>query len=178
MQKTVESADVFAHLQGYVNEVKDQDAGNQLLYIYARSFLMDQVLVKVDRASMHYALETRAPLLNHPVVDFVFSLPYRFKYYQGTTKYLLKQLMQNRLPTSAVSRKKKGFGIPLAKWLSNELKPLCQELLSPVALSKHNLFNPAEVERLKEEHFAGKRDNRKELWNLMIFQLWYQRWMR
>lgn len=178
LRHTVEKADVFAHLKKYLEEVKNQDAGNQLLYIYARTFLMDQVMVKVDRASMHYALETRAPFLNRPVVDFIFSLPYHFKYYQGTTKHLLKQLMQNRLPTSAVSRKKKGFGIPLAKWLSYELRPLCEELLSPEALGVHNLFNRHEVARLMQQHFDGKRDNRKELWNLMVFQLWYRRWMQ
>jgi asparagine synthase (glutamine-hydrolysing) len=172
------SHDEFAHLAPYKKEMPEQENGNQLLWGYARSYLMDEVLVKVDRASMRYALETRAPFLNHPVVDFVFSLPYSLKYHRGTTKYILKELMKDKLPYNAVFRKKKGFGIPLAEWLRGPLRPLCEELLSPTALSEHNLFNEAEVKRLMQEHVAGKKDNRKELWNLVVFQLWYQRWMK
>ena len=170
--------DEFAHLAPYKKDMQMQESGNQLLWAYARSYLMDEVLVKVDRASMRYALETRAPFLNHPVVDFVFALPSSLKYHRGTTKYLLKELMRDKLPHNAVFRKKKGFGIPLAAWLRGPLRPLCEELLSPAALKEHTLFNEVEVKRLMQEHFAGKGDNRKELWNLMVFQLWYKRWMR
>lgn len=178
LKDMVERKDVFEHLKNYDKEMAKQEPGNRLLWIYARSYLMDQVMVKVDRASMHYALETRAPFLNHPVVDYAFGLPYDFKHKGNTSKYILKELMKDKLPSTAVSRKKKGFGIPLASWLSGPLRPLCEELLSPASLNAHGLFDPQEARRLMDEHFAMKRDNRKELWNLMVFQLWYNRWIK
>ena len=176
--RNTDDTNLFKHAHAYADEIGDSDAGNQLLYMYARTYLMDQVLVKVDRASMYYALETRAPFLDHTIVDFVFSLPYSLKYRNGTTKYILKKLMEGKLPSHIVRRKKKGFGVPIARWLTKELRPLCEELLSPSSLSAHQLFDQKYVDRLKNEHMEGKRDNRKELWNLMVFQLWYKRWMR
>lgn len=169
--------DAYAYARSCVQGAKIEDRRNQLLYLYARTYLMDQVLVKVDRASMHYALETRAPFLDHAVVDFVFSLPYDYKLRRGVTKFILKKYADGKLPWHIIHRKKKGFGVPMAKWLGNELRPLCEELLSDGALAKHGLFNAEYVSQLKREHLEGKKDNRKELWNLMVFQLWYQRWM-
>jgi len=176
--RNAHDTDIFKLAHQYADEIGGSDEGNQLLYMYARTYLMDQVLVKVDRASMHYALETRAPFLDHTVVDFVFSLPYSQKYRNGTTKYILKHLMRGKLPSNIVGRKKKGFGVPLARWLTKELRPLCEELLSKNALAGHGLFNFEYVERLKNEHWEGARDNRKELWNLMVFQMWHNRWMK
>lgn len=170
------SPGVFERAESYGEEL-DGSTENKLLYTYMRTYLMDQVLVKVDRASMHYALETRAPFLDHTIVDFVLSLPFSLKYHRGTTKYLLKQLMNEKLPAHLVGRKKKGFGIPLAKWLTGPLRPLCEELLSPQALEKHGLFNARHVTYLKDSHMNRVADNRKELWNLMVFQMWFRRWM-
>ncbi len=174
----VQDDDVFASVEGSLKDFTQGDLQNRLLFAYARSYLMDQVLVKVDRASMHYALETRAPLLDHAVVDLAFSLPYAFKYRRGTTKYLLKHLMEGKIPSHIIHRKKKGFGIPLARWLAGPLRELVEDLLSPESLRAHGLFDEAAVGRLIDEHMSGRRDNRKELWNLMTFQLWYRRWMQ
>ncbi len=168
---------VFQRIDQYCSEFTQLDDMNRLLYTYLRTYLMDEVLVKVDRASMHYGLEVRAPFLDHRVVDFLFSLPYSFKYKNGQTKYLLKKLMRGRLPENIISRKKKGFGVPMATWLKGELKELCAELLSPSELGQHGYFNPAYVARLQREHLDGRRDNRKQLWNLMTFQMWYNRWI-
>jgi asparagine synthase (glutamine-hydrolysing) len=168
---------LFEHARQYMTEMAQQEKGNQLLWLYARTYLMDQVLVKVDRASMRHSLEVRAPILDRSVVEFAFSLPYDLKYHRGTSKYLLKKLMEGKLPTDIIKRKKKGFGVPLARWLVGPLRPLCEELLSPHALRVHGLFEEGEVARLMQEHFDLRRDNRKELWNLMVFQLWYNRWI-
>ncbi len=178
LSETVRDANVFESVETALQDFTQRDANNRLLFGYARSYLMDQVLVKVDRASMHYALETRAPLLDYAVIDLVFSLPYTLKYRIGTTKYLLKQVMKGKLPEHIIHRRKKGFGVPLAQWLAGPLRPLSEELLSKSALSAHGFFNESEVERLLSEHMDGRHDNRKELWNLIVFQLWYQRWMR
>ena len=167
----------FDDVVRYRNEFPQNDALNRLLYVYARTYLMDGVLVKVDRASMHYGLEVRAPFLSKEIVEYAFSLPSHLKYRNGTSKYLLKKIMQGRLPDGILQRKKKGFGIPLARWLKHELKPLCTDLLSPSELGKHGLLNPAYVNQLMTEHFEGRQDNRKQLWNLMVFQMWYNRWI-
>ena len=177
-RRAVTGDDVFLDIEMALKDFTQPDQNNRLLFAYARSYLMDQVLVKVDRASMRYALEVRAPFLDHTIIDLAFSLPYDLKYKHGTTKYLLKKTMRGKLPDRIIDRKKKGFGIPLAKWLAGPLRPLCGELLSEVALAEHGLFDATEVRRLVDEHMNGRRDNRKELWNLMVFQLWYQRWMR
>jgi asparagine synthase (glutamine-hydrolysing) len=168
---------VFERAQKHWGEFSQSDEGNRLLYLYARMYLMDQVLVKVDRASMHYALETRAPFLDHAIVDYVFSLPYSYKY-RRTGKHLLKKTMEGKLPDSILHRRKRGFSVPLARWLANDLRDLCEDILSKDNLEKHGLLQYGEVERLRVEHREGRRDNRKELWNLMVFQLWYDRWMR
>lgn len=167
----------FEGAQRYAREYEQADEMNRLLYTYARTYLMDEVLVKVDRASMHHSLEVRAPFLDQHVVELAFSLPYSYKYRNLETKRLLKRLMTGRLPDSSLHRKKKGFGIPLARWLKHELKDLCNELLSEKRLAAHGLFDPAYVLQLKTAHFEGATDNRKQLWNLMVFQMWYDRWM-
>lgn len=171
------SSRVFSEVEAYANEYRGAPE-NRLLFVYMRTYLMDQVLAKVDRASMRYALEIRAPFLDHTVVDALFSLPFSLKYRHGTTKYLLKQLMRDKLPAELIKRKKKGFGIPLARWLTGPLRNLCEELLSPQALRVHGLFDEAAVARIKHEHMTQRHDRRKELWNLMVFQMWYERWLR
>ncbi len=170
--------DIAAPLEELTNDFAQSDAGNRLLYSYARGYLMDEVLVKVDRASMHYALETRAPFLDHAIVDLAFSLPYDMKYRRGTTKYVLKKLMREKLPEGIANRHKHGFAIPLARWLSNDLKPLRNAFLSADVLAAHGLFDAKEVHAILDAHDARRADNRKEIWNLMVFQMWYERWMR
>lgn len=168
--------DVFEHVDTVAEKYSQNSQGNRLLFAYARSYLMDEVLVKVDRASMYHSLETRAPFLDHSLVEFVFSLPYEFKYRHGTSKYLLKQLMKDTLPSRIVNRKKKGFGIPLARWLRGPLQELCRDTLSEHKIRNQGLFNHTYVQKLIDDHMKGDMDNRKELWNLIIFQLWRDRW--
>ncbi len=151
---------------------------NALSHLYLRTYLMDQVLVKVDRASMHYALEVRAPFLSHDVVEFLLSLPPGMKYRNGRGKYLLRALMRGRLPDGIIDRPKQGFAAPVAEWLSGPLKGLMTDLLSPVRLKGQGIFNAVLVERLVREHQGGSRDHHKKLWTLLVFQLWYDRWDR
>ena len=178
LREVARNADVFEEIGKYRNEYNQPDSLNRILYTYLRSYLMDEVLVKVDRASMHYALEVRAPMLDHRITEFVFSLSSKLKYHNFRTKQLLKKLMKGRLPNNILNRKKKGFGIPLAKWLKNELKPLCEELLNPAVVERQGLFNHQYVSKLIKDHLEGRTDNRKQLWNLMVFQMWYNRWIK
>ncbi len=149
---------------------------NALSHLYLRTYLMDQVLVKVDRASMHYALEVRAPFLSHDVVEFLLSLPANMKYRDGRGKYLLRTLMRGRLPDQILDRPKQGFAAPVAEWLRGPLKELMTDLLSSTRLKRQGLLNTVEVERLVQEHLNGSRDHRKKLWTLLVFQLWREKW--
>lgn len=178
VQVALMRAHPYAAVDRYLDEAKTTSAQNALLYSYLRTYLMDEVLVKVDRASMWNALEVRAPFLDEALVDFVLSLPYDFKCRGGTTKYILKELMKDKIPLRNVRRPKKGFGIPLATWLRQELKDLCFEILSESEIKKDGLFNPRYVDRLLREHLSGARDHRKPLWSLLVFQMWQQKWGR
>lgn len=136
---------------------------------------MDGVLVKTDRASMLNALEVRSPFLDYHLVDFASSLPYNMKCKLFTTKYILKKLMENKLPRAIVFRRKKGFGMPVARWLRGELRNFCNEVLSEDSIKKAGLFNFDYIARLKKEHFSGKKDNRKQLWTLLVLQTWLRK---
>jgi asparagine synthase (glutamine-hydrolysing) len=164
----------FEELDFYAKESGTAEFNNQLLYLYLRTYLMDGVLVKVDRASMYNALEIRAPFLDYKLVDFVSSLPYNYKYHHFQTKYILKKLMTDKLPKEIVFRSKKGFGMPVATWLRDDLKHLCNELLSRENIEKIGLFNFEYIDKIKNEHFSGQKDNRKMLWTLMVFIMWQE----
>jgi asparagine synthase (glutamine-hydrolysing) len=142
------------------------------IFAYLRTYLLDDILFKVDRASMYTSLEVRAPFMDVEVVEYVNSLPGKYKRRGMTGKWLLKQVMRDKLPDAVIDRPKKGFGIPLSEWLRGPLRPVCEELLSPDALRQEGLFDPAFVERLKQEHFERRANHRKVLWTLMVFRAW------
>ncbi|MBD2700043.1 asparagine synthase (glutamine-hydrolyzing) [Spirosoma sp. BT702] len=153
------------------------DSFDQTSYIYYQTYLLDDILTKVDRASMYNSLEVRAPFLDYRIVDFANSLPESYKRKGLSGKYILKSLMRGKIPDDIIDRPKKGFGIPLSQWLRNELRPLCDDLLSEASLKQHGLFNYDYVAKIKNEHYAGKQNNRKLLWTLMVFQQWYRHYV-
>ena len=175
--RELEAKNEFDDIDNYLKEINTLDFNNQMLYLYMRTYMMDRVLVKVDRASMFASLEVRAPFLDFNAVDFVNSLPYEYKIKGFTTKYILKKLMRDKLPKNIVLRSKQGFGLPIGFWLRNDLKDFCNEILSRDNIKKGGLFNPDYIKELKQEHFSGKKDNRKKLWSLLIFQLWHEKWL-
>lgn len=147
------------------------------LALYQDTYLPEDILTKADRASMACGLEVRAPFLDSDFVDLVQALPSRYKFARGRTKRLLKRAAAGRLPTTIRDRPKKGFGIPVARWLRGPLSELLDELLGPDRLARQGLFQPVEVARLVREHRDGVRDHRKPLWTLLMFQLWHDRWL-
>src|SRR3989344_7875411 len=149
-----------------------------LPYVYQRGYLMDQVLVKVDRASMMHGLEVRSPFLDTDIVSFAQTLPSSMKIHGFTGKFVLKLLMRDRLPREVTSRSKKGFGIPLARWLADDLSVLVEHYLGSSYITAQGLFDPLYIERLVGEHRARKRDHRKKLRTLLVFQIWPEKWMR
>lgn len=167
----------FTQLDVYEQQISNLPRWNQLVYLYCRTYLMDQVLVKVDRSSMAASLEVRAPFLDYKFVDFVNSLDSRYKLRGFETKYLLKKLMEDKLPHSIVYRKKQGFAVPLSHWFRHELKDFVLEILSQESIEKGGYFDAIAVKKLVDEHMQGKGDRRKELWSLIMWQLWYNRWV-
>ncbi len=163
----------LGRISDYLKEVGGIGDFEQTLYVYFRTYLQDDILVKVDRAGMYNSLEIRAPFLDRTLVEFLNSLPEKYKMKGFTVKYILKKLMGDKLPTQVVYRPKKGFGIPVSLWLRNELRDTMEQCLSEQKINKQGLFNYFYIEKLKKEHLSGKRNHRKLLWNLMIFEMWY-----
>jgi asparagine synthase (glutamine-hydrolysing) len=154
------------------------DALSRSLALYQDTYLPEDILTKVDRASMACGLEVRAPFLDADLVDFMQGLPPSFKLGRNRTKRLLKRAVAGKLPPEILARPKKGFGIPVANWLRGPLAPLMNELLGPERLKRQGLFKPEVIARRIAEHQSGEHDHRKPLWTLLIFQLWCDHWLR
>jgi asparagine synthase (glutamine-hydrolysing) len=149
-----------------------------LTRIYARTYLAEDILTKADRASMAASLELRAPFMDPHLVSFITSLPSPYKLHGSETKRVLRRAAAAWLPATVLNRPKKGFGIPVARWLSTNLRDLVGDLLGESRLRRQGLFQPSAVATLLDDHWSGRRNNRKGLWTLLMFQLWYDRFSR
>ncbi|GAC1469132.1 MAG: asparagine synthase (glutamine-hydrolyzing) [Isosphaeraceae bacterium] len=165
------------HVQRARGLAPDSDRLTRSLALYQNTYLPDDILTKVDRASMACGLEVRAPFLDAFLVETVQGLPSGYKFGRGRTKRLLKRAASGRLPAAILARRKKGFGIPIARWLMGPLAPLLNTMLARDRLVKQGIFQPREVERRIGEHQAGLHDHRKPLWTLLMFQLWHENWL-
>lgn len=168
-----------AGLSRYIgrNDREFDSLWDRLQYLDVKTYLQDDILFKMDRASMANSLEIRVPYLDLELVDFLRNIPSRYKFNGLKTKYLLKKAMAGVLPGQIVRRKKKGFGVPVAFWIKNELKDVVFELLSEEKIKKQGLFNHNYISSLLNQHFSNKKDNRKEIWTLLMFELWYKEYM-
>jgi asparagine synthase (glutamine-hydrolysing) len=160
----------------YEEEYPFNDRITKVQYLDLRLYFQESVLVKVDRASMACSLEVRAPFLDHELVEFVMGLPSKLKLKGSTSKYILKNAMKNRLPDEIIKRRKKGFGVPIAKWVKGPLKELFEDLLSSERIKREGFLNPEYVNTLLQDHLTNKRDNRKQLWTLLVWELWLNRY--
>jgi asparagine synthase (glutamine-hydrolysing) len=153
-----------------------KDSMTLLQYLDLKLYLQESILVKVDRASMASSLEVRAPFLDYELVEFVTGLPPGLKLKGLTSKYILKKAMKNLLPNEVIQRKKKGFGVPIAKWVKGPLKELFEDLLSPDRIKREGFLNPEYVTSLLQDHLHNTKDNRKQLWTLLVWELWLNRY--
>ncbi len=160
----------------YYQESDAQNDLDRLSYYYLKTFMTDQILVKVDRASMASSLEVRAPFLDVQVMDFVTSIPHKYKLKGLNTKYILKKILAQKLPKEIVKRPKRGFAIPVAQWLKGELKTLLLDQFSEDKVKREGYFNYSYIHRLMTDHFEGRQDHRKKLWTLLMFELWLSKW--
>ena len=140
------------------------------------TYLPDDILAKVDRASMAYSLEARVPLLDHRIVEFAARLPVELKARGGETKYLLKKILYRHVPRELMDRPKMGFGIPVNRWLRNELRPLVEEYLGEDRVGREGFLRPEGVSRVVREHLSGRRDHQYRLWALLVFGMWRERY--
>jgi asparagine synthase (glutamine-hydrolysing) len=148
------------------------DAVELMMALDATHYLSECVLFKVDRASMAASLETRAPFLDHTLIEFLAKLPVDLKLRGLTGKYILKRAMRGRLPQQIIKRPKKGFGMPVAKWVKGELRTFVRDVFAPERLKNRGLFNADYVVRLLDEHERGVADHRKLIWTLLMFEMW------
>jgi asparagine synthase (glutamine-hydrolysing) len=176
--KKLSEENEFSDIDRYLSNNDSNDFFDELTLLHQRLYMMDGVLVKVDRASMMNSLEVRAPFLDKEVVDLANHMPTDFKLKGFERKYVLKELMKDKLPKEIVYRKKKGFGMPIGEWLQGELKPLLEDVLSEENIKKMNIFNYDYIRYLLDNHYSGKQDNRKQIWSVLIFALWWRKWLK
>jgi asparagine synthase (glutamine-hydrolysing) len=141
------------------------------------TFLPDDILVKLDRASMAVSLEARAPMLDHRVVEWAWRLPMSLRIRSRTSKWLLRRLVHRYVPPNLIERPKTGFGIPVDAWLRGPLRDWAEALLDSRRLEQEGVLRPAPIADAWREHLAGHRNNQARLWPVLMFQAWREAWL-
>ncbi|MDD5438197.1 MAG: asparagine synthase (glutamine-hydrolyzing) [Patescibacteria group bacterium] len=165
-------------LRSRAEELKTDNFWQKWSWAYLRTFLMDEVLVKVDRATMWFALEARAPLLDIRVVEYLLNVPSAYKLGAWQGKRIFKELLRGKVPDSVLNKPKHGFAVPVGSWLKGPLASKFADLTSDEKLRTQGLFDHASVRKMAKEHEAGRIDRRKEMWAIFMFQLWYDAWVK
>jgi asparagine synthase (glutamine-hydrolysing) len=165
------------HIKQLFDQAADLEGVNRDLFVDAKSYMVDNCLVKVDRMSMAVSLEVRVPLLDVELVELAFRMPPETKLANGETKYLLKKLAATRIPRDCVYRQKEGFSIPIKNWLAGQFRPLLDKYTDPALLGADGIFDVEVVLRLKQEHLDNKANHSHVLWSLIVFQAWKERWL-
>jgi len=164
----------YTHFDLDTKEFSDLE---KMLLVDYKTYLPDDILTKVDRATMSVSLEGREPLLDYRIIEFAARLPDEYKYRNGEKKWILKQVVHKYLPKEMMDRPKMGFGVPLIEWFRDELKDMFYYYLDEERLKKENIFNIDEVLHLRDNFLEGKNDNVRKLWNILMFEMWYEKWM-
>ncbi|HWN90266.1 MAG TPA: asparagine synthase-related protein, partial [Verrucomicrobiae bacterium] len=164
---------LFARL---ASEGDTADYVSTLQHIDLATYLPGDILAKVDAMSMAVSLESRVPLLDHRLMEFLATVPSTFKLRNGSGKYLLQRAMAQDLPSEILTRRKMGFGVPLGAWFRRELRDMARDVLLGSQARERGLFRPSEVESLLATHDSGRRDCSARLWSLICFELWMRQW--
>jgi asparagine synthase (glutamine-hydrolysing) len=165
-----------AYAARHFDECNSAEYLDRIMYVDTRLWLPDDLLTKVDRATMAYSLEARVPYLDHGFIDACARLPAQWKQHEKTGKYVLKKLAEKLLPREIVYRNKQGFVMPLRPWLDGGLRPLVDDCLGAGGLPRRNLLRPEAVARLVADHRSNRKDHSGRLWVLLVLELWLRRW--
>ncbi|TKB78551.1 MAG: asparagine synthetase B, partial [Nitrospira sp.] len=168
----------FSVMQRYFDRTRGWDPLSRIQYVDVKTYLVDDILTKVDRASMAHSLEVRVPLLDHEVMELAARIPSRFKLRQGGGKYIFKQMLRDLVPAEAMNRPKMGFSIPLAQWFRGELKPMFEERMFTKQSFVSDIMDTEVIRGWWSHHQRGLRDYAYHLWALLVLESWGQRFMR
>jgi asparagine synthase (glutamine-hydrolysing) len=171
-----ERVSALASFERLIATVGALDPVSTLQHIDIETYLPDDILAKVDRTSMAVSLESRVPLLDHRLLEFVATIPSSLKLNHGAGKYILKRAMSSRLPSEILTRRKMGFGVPLGAWFRGELRDMAHDLLLDPRTRQRGIFRPSWVEGLLHTHETGRRDCSARLWAMLCLELWMRRW--
>jgi asparagine synthase (glutamine-hydrolysing) len=173
----VRDADPFAGFRLAYESCASPDPLDRALYVDVKTYLVDDILTKVDKMSMAVSLESREPLLDHKLLEFVATVPTGLKLKNGRNKYLLRRLLERRVPKSIVDRPKHGFEAPIGEWLRGSLAPMVDALLTDGRLRDRGVFDDRAVARVWHEHRDGRQDHRHRLWSLVMLELWFRQFV-
>jgi asparagine synthase (glutamine-hydrolysing) len=167
-------SDPFASARAAYAACDSPDPLDRVMYVDVKTYLTDDILTKVDKMSMAVSLEARVPLLDHKLLEFAARVPSSLKLNRGTSKYLLRKVLDRSVPRSLMNGPKHGFTAPIGDWLRGPLKGLASDLLLDGRLHQRQLFDTPAVSRLWNEHQSGRRDHRHRLWTLIMLELWFR----
>ena len=173
----VRHADPFAGFRAAYDACSSSDPLDRALYVDVKTYLVDDIMTKVDRMSMAVSLEAREPLLDHKLLEFAAAVPTSLKLKNGRSKYLLRRLLERRIPRAIVDRPKHGFEAPIGAWLRGPLAPMVDSLLLDGRLRDRGVFDDGAVAGLWRQHKEGRRDHRHRLWSLVMLELWFRRFV-
>ena len=157
-----------------------EDFKSPLSYMMAidfQTYMLDDILQKVDRATMTNSLEGREPMLDHRILEFAAQLPDEYKYQNGIKKRILRAITHEYIPKELLDRPKMGFAIPIAKWLKADLRDHVEDYLNAERIEKQGIFNWSFIAKLKIDFFSGRKEYDSKLWYFLMFQMWHERWM-
>ena len=172
------SDDIYKDAKDLLKICDAKNEIEQMQFLDINYYMAEDILTKVDRASMAVSLEVRAPFLDPRVAQFAANIPLEYKLKGSKGKYILKKAVEPLLPKNILHRPKKGFGIPIAEWLKGRLNPLMRELLDAKRLKNQGLFDEKYVQKLIKEHETNVASHHKQLWTLLVFQLWYDNFLK
>ena len=171
------SAGAMELFDRYMRQSEAPDSLSAIQYVDIKTYLVDDILTKVDRASMANSLEVRNPLLDHKLLEFAARIPSRLKLQGRQGKYIFKRALESLVPHEVLYRRKMGFRLPVSQWLRRELSTFCEEHLEELCGRNQDLLRPEYVRRLQREHRSGLRDHSSPLWALLMFQLWQRKFL-
>lgn len=173
----VRDGDPFAGFRAAYRSCGSSDPVDRALYVDVKTYLLDDILTKVDRMSMAVSLEARDPLLDHKLLEFAATVPSSLKLRNGQTKYLLRRVLERRIPKAIVDRPKQGFEAPIAEWLRGPLTSLVDDLLLDGRFRERGIFDDRSVTRLWREHKTRAADHSRRLWSLVMLELWFRQFI-